>query len=162
MRRSHVRGTSSSLQYRPAASVRARRRGTMSDGAKPAEDEAVEAKPWVKEPERFVPAHDCLRLRFVGGAAGSVAAALAGDSFATEPAPNSFTPQYVHQIFDNGAALRPTHLARAPCTQTACQHAYLHPHSCRATLARALTLPDPSPDPNPDQRPSSCHRPRAL
>ena len=58
------------------------------------EDEAVEPKPWVKEPERFVPAHDCLRLRFVGGAA----AELAGDSFAAEPAANSFTPQYVHQV----------------------------------------------------------------
>ena len=137
----------------------------MSDGAKPAEeDEAVELKPWVKEPERFVPAHDCLRLRFVGGAAGSVAAELAGDGFATEPAANSFTPQYVHQIFDNGAALRPTHhacvnpvyadrlSARVPAPALLPSYPSPSPH----------LAPDPSPNPNPDQRRSSCHRPRAL
>ena len=61
----------------------------MSDGYKPTEEE-VAAKPWVKEPDRFVDAHDCLRLRFVGSAAE-----LRGDE--------TFTPQYVHQIFTDEA-----------------------------------------------------------
>ena len=67
---------------------------TMSDDTKPVQDEVVEVKPWVKEPDRFVAAHDCLRLRFVGSAAEL---SNSGDSNST------FTPQYVHQIFDNEA-----------------------------------------------------------
>ena len=68
----------------------------MSAEAKPAEEEElVEEKPWVKEPERFVAAHDCLRLRFVGSAAEL---SDSGDSRSA-----TFTPQYVHQIFDNEA-----------------------------------------------------------
>lgn len=57
-------------------------------------DEVVEAKPWVKEPDRFVAAHDCLRLRIVGSGAELNDS---GDNGST------FTPQYVHQIFDNEA-----------------------------------------------------------
>ena len=62
---------------------------------KPAEEEVAEEKPWVKEPERFVAAHDCLRLRFVGSAAELSNSA---DSRST-----TFTPQYVHQIFEDEA-----------------------------------------------------------
>ena len=67
----------------------------MSSATKPAEEEVVEEKPWVKEPERFVAAHDCLRLRFVASAAEL---SDSGNSSST-----TFTPQYVHQIFDNEA-----------------------------------------------------------
>ena len=66
----------------------------ISAEPKPAE-EVAEEKPWGKEPERFVAAHDCLRLRFVGSAAELSNSA---DSRST-----TFTPQYVHQIFEDEA-----------------------------------------------------------
>jgi len=46
--------------------------------------------PWVAEPDRFVDAHECLSLRFVGSAAQ-----LRSDK--------TYTPQYVHQIFKDEA-----------------------------------------------------------
>ena len=55
-----------------------------------AADEEEPEKPWIKEPEKFVDAHECLKLRFVGSAAE-----LRGDK--------TYTPQYVHQIFENEA-----------------------------------------------------------